>query len=61
MGFITPLVITWFYSVEDVVIISMLQVVASFSLLLLCLGLGQAYVNEYHGNKAKPQLFKIAS
>ena len=60
MGFITLPVITWFYSVEDIGRISMLQVVASFSALLFCLGLDQAYVREYHGHKIKPQLFKSA-
>lgn len=60
MGFITLPVITWFYSVEDVGRISMLQVVASFSILLFCLGLDQAYVREYHENKIKPKLFKTA-
>ena len=60
MGFITLPVITWFYSVEDVGRISMLQVVASFSVLLFCLGLDQAYVREYHEHKIKPKLFKTA-
>ena len=40
IGFITLPIITWFYSVEDIGRISMLQVVASFSVLLFCLGLG---------------------
>ncbi|OXL20524.1 oligosaccharide flippase family protein [Psychrobacter sp. DAB_AL32B] len=60
MGFITLPIITWFYSVEDVGRISMLQVVASFSVLLFCLGLDQAYVREYHEHKVKPKLFKTA-
>lgn len=58
MGFITLPIITWFYSVEDIGRISMLQVVASFSVLLFCLGLDQAYVREYHEHKIKAQLFK---
>lgn len=57
-GFITLPVITWFYSVEDIGRISMLQVVVSFSVLLFCLGLDQAYVREYHEHKVKPKLFK---
>lgn len=60
MGFITLPIITWFYSVEDVGRISMLQVVVSFSILLFCLGLDQAYVREYHEHKTKPKLFKTA-
>ena len=60
MGFITLPIITWFYSVEDIGRISMLQVVASFSVLLFCLGLDQAYVREYHEHKIKPKLFKAA-
>ncbi|WP_352337694.1 oligosaccharide flippase family protein [Psychrobacter sp. 16-MNA-CIBAN-0192] len=58
MGFITLPIITWFYSVEDIGRISMLQVVASFSVLLFCLGLDQAYVREYHEHNVKPKLFK---
>ena len=60
IGFITLPIITWFYTVEDIGRISMLQVVASFSILLFCLGLDQAYVREYHEYKIKPQLFKTA-
>lgn len=58
MGFITLPIITWFYSVEDIGRISMLQVVVSFSVLLFCLGLDQAYIREYHEHKLKPKLFK---
>lgn len=58
MGFITLPLITWFYSVEDIGRISMLQVVVSFSILLFCLGLDQAYVREYHEYEIKPKLFK---
>ena len=60
IGFITLPIITWFYSVEDVGRISMLQVVVSFSLLLFCLGLDQAYVREYYEHETKPKLFKTA-
>lgn len=48
LGFISLPIITWFYSVEDVGRISMLQVFTSFSILFFCLGLDQAYVREYH-------------
>lgn len=59
IGLITLPIITWFYSVEDVGRISMLQVVASLAVLLFCLGLDQAYVRAYHETENKPQLFKL--
>lgn len=58
LGFISLPIITWFYSVEDVGRISMLQVFTSFSILLFCLGLDQAYVREYHAAKNKPALLR---
>lgn len=59
IGLITLPMITWFYSVEDVGRISMLQVCTSFFVLLFCLGLDQAYVREYHESTNKPQLLKV--
>jgi len=58
LGFISLPIITWFYSVEDVGRISMLQVFMSFAVLFFCLGLDQAYVREYHESKNKPALLK---
>ena len=58
LGFISLPIITWFYSVEDVGRISMLQVFTSFSVLLFCLGLDQAYVREYHEAKNRPALLR---
>ena len=58
LGFISLPIITWFYSVEDVGRISMLQVFTSFSILLFCLGLDQAYVREYHEENNKPALLR---
>jgi O-antigen/teichoic acid export membrane protein len=58
LGFITLPLLTWFYSAEDIGRISMLQVVSSFSVLLFCLGLDQAYIREYHEAENKPKLFK---
>ncbi|WP_104484433.1 oligosaccharide flippase family protein [Acinetobacter indicus] len=58
LGFISLPIITWFYSVEDVGRISMLQVFMSLAVLLFCLGLDQAYVREYHEAKNKPALLK---
>ena len=59
LGFISLPIVTWFYSVEDVGRISMLQVCTSFFVLLFCLGLDQAYVREYHESLNKPQLLKV--
>ncbi|MDQ9010699.1 oligosaccharide flippase family protein [Acinetobacter gerneri] len=59
IGLITLPMITWFYSVEDVGRISMLQVCTSFFVLLSCLGLDQAYVREYHEFLNKPKLLKV--
>lgn len=58
VGFISLPIITWFFSVEDVGRISMLQVFTSFFVLLFSLGLDQAYVREYHLTNNKPQLFR---
>lgn len=58
LGFISLPIVTWFYSVEDIGRISMLQVCVSFFVLLFCLGLDQAYVREYHESKNKPALLK---
>lgn len=58
LGFITLPIITWFYSVEDVGRISMLQVFMSFSVLFFCLGLDQAYIREYHEAENKPALLR---
>lgn len=59
LGLISLPIITWFYSVEDVGRISMLQVVASFSVLLFCMGLDQAYTREYHEVSDTPELLKL--
>lgn len=58
IGFISLPIITWFFSVEDVGRISMLQVFTNFFVLLFSLGFDQAYVREYHLADNKPQLFK---
>lgn len=58
LGLLTLPIITWFYSVEDVGRISMLQVFTSFSILFFCLGLDQVYVREYHDTNNKPLLLK---
>jgi len=60
LGFISIPVIAWFYSVEDIGRLSMLNVVTSFCILLFSLGLDQAYVREYHEVDHKPVLLKTA-
>lgn len=60
LGLVSLPIITWFYSVEDIGKISMLQVFSSFMTLLFCLGLDQAYVREYHESKIKQRLFKAS-
>ena len=58
LGLLSLPIITWFYSVEDVGRISMLQIFTNFSILFFCLGLDQAYVREYYESTNKPLLLK---
>ena len=58
LGLISLPIITWFYAVEDIGKISMLQVFSSLVTLVFCLGLDQAYLREYHEYKVKAKLFK---
>lgn len=58
LAIITLPLTTWFYSVEDVGRISMLQVFVSFSVLVFSLGLDQAYIREYHDSSDKEALLK---
>lgn len=60
LGLITLPIVTWFYSIEDIGRIAMLQVVTSFCILLFSLGLDQAYVREYHETESKPALLKAS-
>lgn len=58
LGLITLPLLAWFYPVEDIGRISMLQVAAGFIVLLFCLGLDQAYTREYYEEVNKAKLFK---
>lgn len=58
LGLVTIPVIAWVFSPEDVGRFNLLQVVLSFSLLLLVLGLDQAYVREFHGSSDHARLLK---
>ena len=58
LGLITLPIVAWFFSSEDIGRLSMLQVIASFSILLFSLGLDQAYVREFHEVEDKFELLK---
>lgn len=60
LGLITLPIIAWFFSPADIGRLSMLQITASFSILLFSLGLDQAYVREFHEALDKPALLKAA-
>lgn len=60
IGLISVPVVAWYFSVQDVGRLSMLQVSISFALILCGLGLDQAYVREYHESNDKPALLKTA-
>lgn len=57
-GLITVPVVAWVYSAEDVGRLNILQVTLSFCLLLLVLGLDQAYVREFHESRDRTRLLK---
>ncbi len=58
LSLITLPFVTWFFSVEDVGRLTMLQVVLSLSVSLFSLGMHQAYVREYHEEQDKTALLK---
>jgi O-antigen/teichoic acid export membrane protein len=51
--------LTWFFDPEDIGRLAMLHVAISFSTLLFCFGLDQAYIREYYECKNKPGLFLV--
>lgn len=57
-GLITVSVVAWAFSAEDVGRLNILQVTVSFCLLLLVLGLDQAYVREFHESPDRARLLK---
>lgn len=61
LSFISLPIMTWIFPPADIGKLSMLQVTISFSTLLCCLGLDQAYVREYHESKDKPKLLLNAT
>lgn len=60
LGFITIPMLTWFFTAEDIGKLTMLQVSTSFAMMFFSLGLHQSYVREYHEEKDKPALLKMA-
>ena len=57
-GLLTVPVIAWGFSAEDVGRLNILQVTVSFGLLMLVLGLDQAYVREFHESPDRAHLLK---
>lgn len=57
-GVISLPLMAWVFSPEDLGRLNVLQVTLSFSLLLLMLGLDQAYVREFHGSTERALLLK---
>ncbi|TMO71253.1 polysaccharide biosynthesis family protein [Pseudoalteromonas sp. S3785] len=60
LSLITLPFVAWFFSVEDVGRLTMLQVVLSLSVSLFSLAMHQAYVREYHEEEDKQALFKTS-
>ncbi|HCZ8834599.1 TPA: oligosaccharide flippase family protein [Vibrio alginolyticus] len=59
IGFITLPIVTWFFAIDDIGRISMLQLLFSFTTMFFCLGLDQAYIREFHESRNKEKLFKL--
>lgn len=57
-GIVALPAMAWIFSPEDLGRLNMLQITLSFSLLLLVLGLDQAYVREFHESADRPVLLK---
>ncbi|MBE0472280.1 MAG: oligosaccharide flippase family protein [Methyloprofundus sp.] len=60
LGLITLPFVAWFFSVEDVGRLTMLQVVLGLSVSFFSLAMHQAYVREYHEEEDRSALFKTA-
>ena len=60
LGLITLPFVAWFFSVEDVGRLTMMQVVLSLSVSLFSLAMHQAYVREYHEEDDKNALLKLS-
>ncbi|MBH0077826.1 lipopolysaccharide biosynthesis protein [Pseudoalteromonas sp. SWYJ118] len=60
LSLITLPFVAWFFSVEDVGRLTMLQVVLGLTVSLFSLAMHQAYVREYHEEEDKPALLKLS-
>jgi len=60
LGFITLPFVAWFFTVEDVGRLTMLQVVLGLAVSLFSLSMHQAYVREYHEKADKEALLKLS-
>lgn len=60
LGLITLPFVAWFFSVEDVGRLTMLQVVLGLSVSFFSLAMHQAYVREYHEEEDRHALFKTS-
>ena len=60
LGMVTMPFVAWFFSVEDVGRMTMLQLVFGLTISLFSLAMHQAYVREYHEVKDKSALFKTS-
>lgn len=60
-GILSLPLISWYYPAEDIGRIVLLQTVSGLTILILGLGLDQAYIREYYAAKDKASLFKSIS
>ncbi|MCA3894942.1 lipopolysaccharide biosynthesis protein [Vibrio vulnificus] len=58
LGLISVPIAAWYFSSESIGKASLIQVLLSFFLMVISLGLDQAYIREYHARENKVQLFK---
>lgn len=56
LGLISVPIMSWYFSVEDIGRLAMLQLTTSFGILLFSLGLDQAFVREFHESTNVPGL-----
>lgn len=57
-GFISIPIMAWIFSAEDIARLTIVQLTNTFAVLVLTLGLDQAYIREYENTKEKAKLLK---
>ena len=60
-GILSLPLISWYYPAEDIGRIVLLQTISALTILILGLGLDQAYIREYYASEDKAALFKSFS